>query len=410
MENKNLMVFTNEFPYGMISETFLDAEVSFYNKFNKVIFIPISLNSNSSNSIRDISVNNYSVVSIPEKNFTKIESRIRFLGLFFFRSQFRREFIKAYKKKGIAGGREVLSFTMKGDYCVSCLKKILTKSVIDSSVFYSYWFHLPAYVAAKLAKGRKIKSVCRCHGYDLYEYRNGGYLPYRQYLLNSFNNIVCISNDGLNYLKNKYPLYSNKYSLGRLGTIDLDIENGETDIFTIVSCSRMISIKRIDCIVKALSLVNKKIKWYHFGDGPEKDNIIKCANQYLAESNIDYYFMGQKTNNEVLEFYSRNYICCFLNTSITEGIPVSIMEAMSFGIPIIATNVGGVHEIVADTKNGYLLNKNFTIEKLAEMIDKLYCMWESDKRDYMFLRTNSREIWENKYSIKNYKKFVEEVL
>ena len=57
----------------------------------------------------------------------------------------------------------------------------------------------------------------------------------------------------------------------------------------------------------------------------------------------------------------------FINVSSTEGIPVSIMEAMSFGIPVIATAVGGTPEIV-NNENGYLLSKDPSAKELAEVI------------------------------------------
>jgi len=46
-------------------------------------------------------------------------------------------------------------------------------------------------------------------------------------------------------------------------------------------------------------------------------------------------------HNDVLNYYASNPVDVFINTSSSEGLPVSIMEAMSFGIPVIATNVGG---------------------------------------------------------------------
>ena len=48
----------------------------------------------------------------------------------------------------------------------------------------------------------------------------------------------------------------------------------------------------------------------------------------------------------MLDYYKNNIIDIFINLSASEGIPVSIMDAISFGIPCIATNVGGTGEIV----------------------------------------------------------------
>lgn len=58
----------------------------------------------------------------------------------------------------------------------------------------------------------------------------------------------------------------------------------------------------------------------------------------------------------------------FINVSSSEGLPVSIMEACSFGIPIIATNVGGTAEIVQAGVNGILLKEQFETEVLKQAI------------------------------------------
>ncbi len=51
---------------------------------------------------------------------------------------------------------------------------------------------------------------------------------------------------------------------------------------------------------------------------------------------------GGISNAEVFQFYRDNKVDLFVNASTSEGLPVSIMEAISFGIPSIATNVGGL--------------------------------------------------------------------
>ena len=96
--------------------------------------------------------------------------------------------------------------------------------------------------------------------------------------------------------------------------------------------------------------------------------------------------MGIVNNNLILDFYSENYIDLFINVSETEGIPVSIMEAQSAGIPVLATNVGGTSEIV-NNKNGFLIDKSFEVVSVANMIkkylksnDEIIC----EKRNYAY--------------------------
>ena len=84
------------------------------------------------------------------------------------------------------------------------------------------------------------------------------------------------------------------------------------------------------------------------------------------------------------------------------------MEAISFGIPCIVTNVGGNGEIIHDKKNGYLLEKDFQAQDLAKLIKKIIEMSEEEYRE---LCDNARMFWEKEYSAdKNYKKFVSELI
>ena len=81
------------------------------------------------------------------------------------------------------------------------------------------------------------------------------------------------------------------------------------------------------------------------------------------------------------------------------------MEVMSFGIPCIATDVGGTKEIVKDGRNGVLLNKNFEPEELAKWIHRFACMEDSEYQRY---RHNARTDWKNNYSAdKNYTEFID---
>jgi glycosyltransferase involved in cell wall biosynthesis len=84
------------------------------------------------------------------------------------------------------------------------------------------------------------------------------------------------------------------------------------------------------------------------------------------------------------------------------------MEAMSFGIPAIATNVGGVSEIVQDEKNGFLLEKDFTDTQLAERIRR--CS-EMPNEVYQTYRKAARDYWEENFNAeKNYSDFTDAIV
>jgi len=121
-----------------------------------------------------------------------------------------------------------------------------------------------------------------------------------------------------------------------------------------------------------------------------------------------YLITGEISNNEILNEYRKNYYDIFISVSETEGLPVSIMEAISFGIPIIATDVGGTNEIVKNNVNGWLINKDFDVKDLANKIIDINEMDEDKKKKY---RREARNIWMRNFNAgDNYNKFFIQLL
>ena len=150
---------------------------------------------------------------------------------------------------------------------------------------------------------------------------------------------------------------------------------------------------------------NQQFEWHHLGSGPLREALEQEAIALLPE-NVHYKFYGQLTNEEVYQFYHSTPVDLFLNVSETEGIPVSIMEAQSLSIPVVATAVGGTPEIV-DDENGLLLPADLTPNILSSEISNLF----SDSDILQRKRQKARENWEQKYNADiNYQIFVKRIL
>ena len=85
--------------------------------------------------------------------------------------------------------------------------------------------------------------------------------------------------------------------------------------------------------------------------------------------NVEVDLKGQVTHENVLKWFEENPADVFVNVSSSEGLPVSIMEAFSYGIPAIATAVGGMPEIVTEDC-GVLLNPDFEPEELGTVLEE----------------------------------------
>lgn len=175
--------------------------------------------------------------------------------------------------------------------------------------------------------------------------------------------------------------------MSRLGTVRKFGVNsdGRGEETVIVSCSDLIPLKRVGMIADALMRCDKPVSWFHFGDGELRAGLEERCR--ALPDNVKARFMGFTPNDGIQKFYSENHIDAFLNVSESEGIPVSIMEAQSYGLPVIATDVGGTRELVHNGENGVLLKIDFSGDELISAIDDVV---EKGQR----YRDNAVKTWE----------------
>ena len=220
---------------------------------------------------------------------------------------------------------------------------------------------------------------------DVYEDQHADkefFFPFRYFQAKQIKKVIAISENGRDHLLKVSPQFTHKVEVNRLGVLHHGINPNNSDVeFVLVSCSSFQSYKRVHLILEIVKKIDFKIKWIHFGDSEERKLVEKTFKDIPFNVTID--LMGYVSNTSLMEFYRKNHVDLFINVSETEGIPVSIMEAMSFGIPCIATNVGGVNEIVNNT-NGFLVKKYFNTDQVAEFIinyNKLDVLKKNDFRD-----------------------------
>jgi len=392
---RSCLLITNEYPYGK-AEPFLETEIEYLsNEFDKIYIFSITGREN-------------------EEPTRKIPLNTKVFSLGGSRSKLR---YIVYLLKGVIspstdlklGGinkKALLEVYSRGraKFVEQKIQSIILREKIDVSnaVVYSYWFTYQAIAAWLLsdtlrALGNNVVSVSRAHGYDLYWERNGfSYLPYQDVSIQHLTQVFPCSNNGKKYLEELYPklVDQHKITCARLGTLDHGLApEGEEDSIVIATCCFMDPIKRMPLFAKAFCILQKrrKCKWVCIGDGPQKELVEEIIKANNLERNVE--FLGSMKNSEVMEYYRTNAISLFCNVSITEGVPVSVMEAMSFGIPIIATDVGGTGELV-DNSIGRLIPVDISENQLADII--------SQEIEYLKVhRSASRKKWAQMASADN---------
>lgn len=138
-----------------------------------------------------------------------------------------------------------------------------------------------------------------------------------------------------------------------------------TKQIVVICVGRLIKLKNIDLIVKAFSSLSadRNIRLEILGEGPEHESIANEAGDLL---NKTVFLRG--VQNNVDGWLSEADI--FVQFSTTEGLSRSILEAISTGLPVIASNVGGNSEIVRDRENGILVESE-NLDELTSALEEL---------------------------------------
>lgn len=278
---------------------------------------------------------------------------------------FRREFwqeICRMKKAGrwsFLNFLKLAAFAVRGQKMRLLLSDVLQGENMGDVTLYAYWMSYDAYAAA-LIKQKKVQTrlLVRGHAFDIDPHRNS-MNPYlmKHYIATQADAIYPISE----YAKDQYLRYmQDQEFMNKLHVVGVGA-SGETvpatlpprvrrDTLLLVSCANISEIKQLPLLIDALALwEGAPLHWLHLGGGPDEDAVREYAKEKLdCKSKVTYFFTGHVSNQEIQETYQRQAFDAFVNTSRLEGTPVSIMEAMRFGIPVIAPRVGGIAELVSN--------------------------------------------------------------
>lgn len=309
--------------------------------------------------------------------------------------------------------RLILLFLQQASKTKSHLEKFIhDKNLTDEQgLIYSFWADQRALACALLGRRKNIKGIARAHNWDVYfERHDPPIIPFRKFLYDHLHAVFFVSENGRDYTLEKISLPdSTRFRMSKLGTTYISRNpEASTEEFVVVSCSHITRIKRLDRIAGILFQLDMPVRWIHFGAGPMQESLLKKTNEIiLAKKDFQFEFKGQVANDEVLEFYANHHVDLFMLTSTYEGIPMAVMEAQSFGIPVMATNVGGINEVVNDT-NGFLLDKNFDVKEAAEKVRNYFSASAESKKSY---RENAFNNWRKNFNAGvNYPDFIEQVL
>lgn len=319
------------------------------------------------------------------------------------RKEVRQDIIKA-AGEGMAmfpkRAAKILAYSYRAEQVTAMLRSLIEDKQID--VVYTYWCVQITIAALRLKKEfPRLKVVTRFHGMDLYPEQTAEWWePLMPFVAQNSDLMLFVSHLGKQFfLDNWGQQWEEKAKVSYVGCRSLPMaELLAEETITLVSCSALIPIKRVHRIVEGLAALPEKLQvhWHHFGDGECGDALKKQAAEQLTDCrNIRYTFHGYIQNMLLPQMYRQIGAALFITTSETEGLPVSMMEAFAMGIPVIATGVGGIPEMVRDGENGYLLSPDASACQVAQAIERFSSLTAKQKEQ---MGKNALESWQQNFN------------
>lgn len=386
---KKMLLITRGFPYGTSEQSFIQTEFrTLAEAFDITVFsegtepLPVQKGFENVKTIR-----------FKDKTLKKLT------GKALLRKDTLRDIADAVRgaepKTAYRRVREITGYSARACMIESALRKAVMK--VNPDIIYSFWC-TPATLAALRLKKEfpSVKVVSRFHGFDLYnERRPSMRQPFRHKMAKELDGLYFVSECGSDYFEKNW---GRRGSVHYLGTAKREVLDEAPDRLVIASCSNLIPLKRVELIISALAEMPEDIKvsWYHYGDGPCREELDNQAADLLdRKKNVECFFAGFVDNEALIAAYMEIKPWLFISTSSTEGgAPVSMQEAFSLGIPCIGTNAGGIPEIIDDGYNGFLLKADPDAKDISTAIEKYYRLTKGRRLEY---RNNAYKTWEQRF-------------
>ncbi len=247
------------------------------------------------------------------------------------------------------------------------------KQAYDIDVFYAFWT-IPAGFACALACGNTPYVIGLMGSDDRVFGRLGIARPFIRYAVRKSARLIALSQElklqsiGMGF----HPDYINVIPSG----IDTDVyrpcdrddlrkELGLSGKRIVLYVGSLFKLKRVDWLIRLSARLGR---YYDFrtviiGDGPERDNLKKLAAETGA---FNVKFLGRVAYEKVPKYMAAADTLVLF--SETEGLPSSVQEALSCGTPVIATDVGGLSDIIRNGTTGYLVNREHEAAAALERI------------------------------------------
>lgn len=359
MEKRKILLVTSGFPFGNTERGFLTTEFQYLVEAFDVSILSIG----SKEPLLYPFPESVPVERFAYPSFIGTPAGIFRLLANFFHPQVLQEAWQASKGQSVSMAlrryKQIIAYRCNAAAIAERIEACILAG--KAELIYTYWCTEATLAGALLKKKYpNIRLLTRFHGHDLFHSRKPtGWQPFRHLIGKNADELTFACTAGLNYFLATWgECYREKSTLRYLGCAPSELPpKSVSNTLRLVSCSNLIPLKRVECIIEGISRIPQDIsvRWDHFGDGPERAALEARAAKLLG-SNVSWEFHGHVPNQQIGDWYRKLDPDLFLTTSSTEGgVPVSIQEAFSMGIPAIGTDVGGIPDLIVSGETGYLI-------------------------------------------------------
>ena len=302
----------------------------------------------------------------------------------------------------------VLFNHLEGYFAYLKTKKIIKTLITRDTILHSHWIFPSGQLARIIAKKHKIPYVVSLLGSDVHNLKYGTIYWYfakkvledakiicsvshqlvekciKENIKIDMNKVVYIDNiydENIFTMKDKYLIRNQIYDMAEKDKI-------------ILFAGNLVDIKNVDTLIKAFSeilKINQDCKLFIAGTGI-KENYLKDLVKQLQLNGVK--FLGNLFQEDLINYMNAADVFCL--PSKNEGTPNVIIESLLCGTPVVASNVGGIPDVIKQGENGYLFNPLMVEELKNQLLESLNRNWDRQK-----IR-NSVERFYNSEVIKEY--------
>jgi L-malate glycosyltransferase len=222
-------------------------------------------------------------------------------------------------------------------------------------------------------------------------------------VMNSVNKIIAISTDTKRNAQRYYNVrneitvinYGFPFTAWRSeGSPEIKREDGK---YHLVAIGRLVERKGFEYLIRALTKLPDNVVLCLIGDGPLKARLQRLAEDYNL--NGRFWMTGYLPREQIFSYLE--LADCFVLSSLHEGLGIVVQEAMSAGLPIVATDNGGQVDIIENYRNGILV-KPREAESLSAAITQIY----ENRELAETMRRNNREDIRRHYMSANADRYI----